>query len=72
MSDRQIAKVARVAKMSALDERVERRRYWAARSIEERILEVESLRRMWIEVTGDPDMPIQRVVHRRRLGEVTQ
>jgi hypothetical protein len=69
MSDRQIAKVARIAKLTAIDERAERRTYWASRSIEERFLEVESLRRMWIEVTGDPDLPIQRVLSRRRLGD---
>jgi hypothetical protein len=69
MSDRLIAKVARVTKLTAVDERAERRRYWASRSVEERFLEVESLRRMWIEITGDPDLPIQRVVSRRRLGE---
>jgi len=24
---------------------------------------------MWIEITGDPDQPIQKVVHKRCLGE---
>jgi len=33
------------------------------------IAEVESLRRLWIEITGDPDVPMVRVVHRRRLGD---
>jgi hypothetical protein len=69
VSDRQIAKVARIAKLTAVDERAERRAYWATRSIEERFLEVESLRRMWIEVTGDPDLPIRRVITRRRFGD---
>ena len=67
MSDRDISRTVRIVRASALDERAERRAYWASRSIEERILEVESLRRMWIEVTGDPDTAIERVVQRRRL-----
>jgi hypothetical protein len=37
--------------------------------VEERILEVESLRRMWIERFGDPDRPMVRAITRRRLGE---
>lgn len=49
------------------DDAVERRAYWRSRTVEERILEVESLRRMWIERTGDPDQPIARVVSRRPL-----
>lgn len=69
MSERTIAKAIRVTRSNALDERAERRDYWASRTIDERISEVESLRRMWIEVTGDPDAPIQRVIFRRRLGE---
>ena len=66
---REIAPVVRIAKLGAIDERAERRAYWAARSIEERIREVESLRRMWPELTGDADAPIVKVVHRRRLGD---
>jgi hypothetical protein len=31
--------------------------------------EAESLRRLWIEVTGDPDQPIARVMFKRKLGE---
>jgi hypothetical protein len=58
----------RVVRASALDERSERRAFWATQTIEARLREVEALRRMWIEVTGDPDRPIERVVHRRRLG----
>jgi len=47
----------------------ERRAYWASQSPAERFAEVESLRRLWIEITGDPDLPMVRVGHRRRLGE---
>lgn len=43
--------------------------YWLAQPMERRIMEVESLRRMWIESFGDPDQPIERIVLRRRLGE---
>jgi hypothetical protein len=49
------------------DDGAARRSYWRSRTVEERILEVESLRRMWIERTGDPDQPIARVVSRRPL-----
>jgi hypothetical protein len=45
----------------------ERAAYWRSRPIEERLREVESLRRMWIERLGDPDQPIARVVTRRPL-----
>jgi hypothetical protein len=69
MSEREIARVVRIAKLGEVDERAERRAYWVGRSIEERIREVESLRRMWTEITGDPDEPIVRVIHKRRLGE---
>jgi hypothetical protein len=69
MSERGISPVARVVAVKTLDERAERRAYWAAQTIEARLREVESLRRLWIEVTGDPDRPIERVVHRRRFGE---
>jgi hypothetical protein len=51
------------------DEDAERLAYWRTRTPAERFLEVESLRRLWIEITGDPDVPMVRVVHRRRLGE---
>jgi hypothetical protein len=67
MSERDITRTVRLVETKALDGRAERRAYWASRSIEERILEVESLRRMWIEVTGDPGVPIQRVVQRRSI-----
>jgi hypothetical protein len=67
MSDRDIAKVVRVARLTAVDERAERRAYWASRTSGERFLEVESLRRMWIEITGDPDLPIRRVIQCRPL-----
>jgi hypothetical protein len=42
---------------------------WAQQPSEARIAEVEALRRLWIEVAGDPDRPIEEVVHKRRLGE---
>lgn len=66
---REIAAVVRKARLGEVDEAAERRAYWAKQTIEARFLEVEVLRRLWIEVTGDPDRPIQRVVHKRRLGE---
>lgn len=62
---RSIAHVARVSKLGDVDERAERRAYWRTQTLEARILEVESLRRMWTEVTGDPDQPIARVVSKR-------
>jgi hypothetical protein len=43
--------------------------YWLAQPVERRILEVEALRRMWIDRLGDPDRPMERVVIRRRLGD---
>jgi hypothetical protein len=43
--------------------------YWLAQPMERRILEVEALRRMWIDRFGDPDQPMQRVIIRRRLGD---
>ena len=64
---RTIARVVRIAKLGEIDERAERRAYWATRTFADRIREVESLRRLWIEITGDPDQPMQRVVHKRRL-----
>jgi hypothetical protein len=67
--NRLIVPTVRIAKLGEIDERSERRAHWASRSIEERIREVESLRRMWPELTGDADAPIAKVVHRRRLGE---
>lgn len=66
---RAIAPVVRKVRRDELDEQAEGRRYWAAQSPAARFAEVESLRRLWIEVTGDPDLPIVRVIHRRRLGE---
>jgi hypothetical protein len=62
---RTIAPVVRIARLAAVDERAERRAYWQARTIDERIREVESLRRMWPELVGDADAPIARVVHKR-------
>ena len=70
MSERRvIAPVARRVRLADLDEVAERRAYWATRTAAERIAEVESLRRLWVEVTGDPDQPIVHVVFRRRLGD---
>lgn len=51
------------------DEAHERLAHWRKRSIEDRVLEVESLRRMWIERFGDPDRPMVRAITRRRLRE---
>jgi hypothetical protein len=67
MSGRPITAVVRIRKLVELDERAERRAFWASQSIEARIREVESLRRLWIDVTGDPDQPIRRVVSKRRF-----
>jgi hypothetical protein len=64
-----IARVIRKVRRDQLDEDAERLAYWRSRTPAERIAEVESLRRLWIEITGDPDVPMVRVVHRRRLGE---
>jgi hypothetical protein len=66
---RAIPLVVRKIRRDELDEVAERRAYWQAQPPEARIAEVESLRRLWIEITGDPDVPMVRVVHRRRLGE---
>jgi hypothetical protein len=66
---REIAPVVRKARLGEVDEVAERLAYWARQPIEARIAEVEALRRLWIEVTGDPDRPIEKVVHKRRLGE---
>jgi hypothetical protein len=66
---RSIAPVVRKVRREELDEQAEGLAYWNTQTPEARIAEVESLRRLWIEVTGDPDLPIVRVIHRRRLGE---
>lgn len=66
---REIAPVIRKSRLGEIDEQAERRAYWATQPMEARIAEVEVLRRMWIELTGDPDQPMQLVVHKRRLGE---
>jgi hypothetical protein len=66
---RQIPMVVRKVRREALDEDAERLAYWRTRTPAERWAEVESLRRLWIEITGDPDLPIERVVHKRKLGE---
>jgi len=66
---REIPLVVRKVHRDELDGDTERLAYWRSRSPAERIAEVESLRRLWIEITGDPDLPMIRVVHRRRLGE---
>lgn len=69
MTTRKIAPVFRKVKLADLDEDAERLAYWRTRTPAERIAEVESLRRLWIEITGDPDLPMEMVVHRRRFGE---
>ena len=61
--------LVREVRRSELDAQAERRAYWASRTPAARIAEIESLRRPRIDVTGDPDPPILRVVHRRRSGE---
>jgi hypothetical protein len=66
---RAIALVVRKLRPAELDEQAERRAYWQTQPPGARIAEVEALRRLWIELTGDPDLPMVRVVHRRRLGE---
>ena len=66
---REISLVVRKVRRADLDEDAERLAYWRQRTPAERVAEVESLRRLWIEITGDPDLPMVRVVHRRRLGE---
>lgn len=66
---REIALVVRKVRRDELDENAEGLAYWRGRTAAERIAEVESLRRLWIEITGDPDVPMVRVVHRRRLGD---
>lgn len=66
---RKIAPVVRKVRRDELDEDAERLAYWRARTPAERVAEVESLRRLWIEITGDPDAPMARVIHRRRRGE---
>ena len=69
---RSIVPVVRIRRLGEVDERAERGAHWAQRTFEERIAEVESLRRMWPELTGDPDLPMERVVHKRRLGELAR
>lgn len=66
---RTIAPVVRRVARAELDEDAERLAYWRRRTPAERVAEVESLRRLWVELTGDPDLPMVRVVHRRRLGD---
>jgi len=66
---REIPLVVRKVRRDELDEDAERLSYWRGRTIADRIAEVESLRRLWIEITGDPDVPMVRAVHRRRLGD---
>ncbi|HEX2688791.1 MAG TPA: hypothetical protein VHN14_19345 [Kofleriaceae bacterium] len=67
-AQRAISPVVRKVRHDELDEQAERRTYWERQPPQARIAEVEALRRLWIEITGDPDLPI-RVVHQRRLGE---
>ncbi|MGE0867589.1 MAG: hypothetical protein AB7P03_03440 [Kofleriaceae bacterium] len=72
MKARTIARVVRKGRLGEIDEDAERRAYWGSMSVAARIAEVESLRRLWIGLTGDPDLPIVRVVHRRKLGDPGQ
>jgi len=67
--NRSIKPVVRKAKLGQLDDTGERLAYWLQQPLAARIAEVEVLRRVWRELTGDPDQPIARVVFRRRLGE---
>ena len=66
---RKLPMVVRKVRPADLDEDAERRACWRTRTPAERVAEVESLRRLWIEITGDPDLPMVRVVHRRRRGD---
>ena len=66
---RAMAIVARKGRLGEIDEDGDRRRYWATQDPAARIAEVESLRRVWIGLTGDPDLPIVRVIHRRGLRD---
>ena len=59
-----VARKLRFAEVEA-----ETRAFWASQSPAQRIIELESLRRMWPEITGDPDEPMVRVIHKRRRGE---
>ncbi len=69
MIKRTIAAVVRKSKLGEIDETAERLAYWRAQPIEARLGAVESLRRLWIEQTGDPDLGITRVIHKRKLGD---
>jgi hypothetical protein len=40
---------------------------WRSRTAADRIAQVEDLRRQWIEITGNPDLPMARFVSRRIL-----
>jgi hypothetical protein len=66
--ERTIARVVRRAKLGD-DDGAQPLAHGLAQPIERRILEVEALRRMWIARFGDPDLPMARVVRRRRLGD---
>jgi hypothetical protein len=68
MSDRTIERVVHRTRLGDESEGASVR-YWLSQPIEQRILEVEALRRMWVEQFGDPDQPMVRVVVRRRLGD---
>ena len=66
MTDRKIERVVQRSRLGAEDDEASLT-YWLGQPIEQRILEVEVLRRMWIEQFGDPDQRIERTVARRRL-----
>jgi hypothetical protein len=59
--------VAAVARKYKLGEEPKPADYWLSRTHEERWLEVEACRRLWIEITGDPDQPIAKVVQKRKM-----
>jgi len=68
MANRDIERVVRRGRLGDDDDSASVK-YWLAQPVEARILEVEALRRMWIDQFGDPDQPMVRVITRRRLGD---
>ena len=66
---RLIAPIVRRVPLGKLDEDAERRAYWRQQPPAAIIAEIESLRRLWTGLAGDPDLPIARVVHKRYLRD---